>query len=253
MQVSDIQIIQAAEAIKKSRYAVAFTGAGISVESGIPPFRGEGGLWNKYDPKILDIDYFYTHSGRSWTAIKEIFYDHFAQKIPNKGHAVLANWEADGILKSVITQNIDNLHQEAGSKQVIEFHGNSQRLLCIHCETVYLPIEIDLFDLPPRCRACGGLLKPDFVFFGETIPTLAFEQAAEAGINCDLMLIIGASGEVSPANKIPQKAADRGAFILEINRDQSLYTSKITSLFLQGKAGEILPAIQSQLQKINKS
>lgn len=250
MQTTEDLIYRAAKAIKQSNFAVAFTGAGISVESGIPPFRGEGGLWNKYDPKILDIDYFYTHSGRSWAAIKEIFYDHFGQKKPNKGHEVLAKWETSGLLRSVITQNIDNLHQEAGSQHVIEFHGNSQRLVCVHCDSIFETSSADLTDLPPRCVSCGGLLKPDFIFFGEAIPMLAYEQAAEAGKKCDLMLIIGASGEVSPANKIPQKAADHGAFVIEINRDQSLYTPKVTSLFLQGKAGEILPAIDAILQQI---
>src|SRR5665811_1498609 len=114
---------EAAQIIKKSNYTIAFTGAGISVESGIPPFRGEHGLWNKYDPKVLDIEYYLENEEKCWFYIREIFYDFFAHAKPNKAHLVLAELEKMRLMKSVITQNIDNLHQEAGSKVVHEFHG----------------------------------------------------------------------------------------------------------------------------------
>jgi NAD-dependent deacetylase len=129
---------QAAGLIKSSRRTTAFTGAGISVESGIPPFRGSDGLWSKFDPVFLDIDYFHRYPERSWKLIKEIFYDFFGRAKPNAAHYALAAMERAGFLHSVITQNIDNLHQKAGSKEVYEFHGNSRYLICDSCSRAFL-------------------------------------------------------------------------------------------------------------------
>ena len=124
-------IVNAADLIKKSKFTIAFTGAGISVESGIPPFRGENGLWNKYNPEVLDLGYYLNNPEDSWIYIREIFYDFFANARPNKAHQILARMEARGLLQSVITQNIDNLHFQSGSRVVHEFHGNSKRLKCL--------------------------------------------------------------------------------------------------------------------------
>ena len=235
---------RAAELIKNSNSMIAFTGAGISVESGIPPFRGPDGLWSKYDPKCLDLDYFHEYPKESWTAIKSIFYDFFGKAKYNKAHKVLANLEQEGILKAIVTQNIDNLHQEAGSKQVFEFHGNSQRMICPICDQMYLPGELDLNKLPPRCKNDGEVLKPDFVFFGEGIPEDAYRKSLLAARMCDVVLIIGTTGEVMPAAMIPTEAQRAGATIIEINTEASNYTDKITEIFLQGKASEILVQLQ---------
>ena len=236
----DALINRASVILQKSFYAAAFTGAGISVESGIPPFRGPEGLWSKYDPQVLDIDFFHSHPDVSWTVIKEIFYDFFGKANPNKAHFALAKMEKAGILKSIITQNIDNLHQEAGSNNVIEFHGSSHSLVCTSCGKKYNIDEIDLNKIPVICPECGGILKPDFVFFGEGIPTDAYQGSYDIVSKCDVLLIIGTTGEIMPASQLPFVAKTNGATIIEVNTNPSNYTDKITDIFLQGKATDIM-------------
>ncbi|MDM8158315.1 NAD-dependent deacylase [Labilibaculum sp. K2S] len=244
---ADMQL--AAELIRDSRSMIAFTGAGISVESGIPPFRGPEGLWSRYDPQCLDLDFFHSHPKESWTVIKTIFYDFFGKAEFNQAHRVLADFEAKGLLKALVTQNIDNLHQMAGSKNVLEFHGNSQKLICPHCKKIYLPQEVNLDVLPPRCVADKQILKPDFVFFGEGIPEEAYRRSIEAARKADVVLIIGTTGEVMPAAMIPTEAKRAGATIIEINTEPSNYTNNITEIFLQGKASEILLKLEDLIQR----
>ncbi|MFZ5980153.1 MAG: SIR2 family NAD-dependent protein deacylase [Candidatus Zixiibacteriota bacterium] len=238
---------QAARAIKNARRVTGFTGAGISVESGIPPFRGEGGLWSKYDPTCLEIDYFRAHPKAAWKVIKEIFYDFFSEAIPNAAHRGLAHMERKGLLQTVITQNIDNLHQEAGSTHVFEFHGNSKYLVCLNCDKVFHHSEIGFDTLPPSCAACGGLLKPDFVFFGEPIPEQAHTRAIEEARSSDVFLLIGTTGEVMPAAFIPPLAKQNGALIIEMNVEKSNYTDRITDIFLQAKATEAMTVLLKAL------
>jgi NAD-dependent deacetylase len=238
---------KAVEILKKSKHTTAFTGAGISVESGIPPFRGPDGLWSKYDPEVLDIDYFHRYPLESWKVIKEIFYDFFAVASPNPAHKALAHMEKNGLLSAIITQNIDNLHQKAGSKKVIEYHGNSQKLICPHCQKHFTPDQIDLNKLPPVCADDGNVLKPDFVFFGEAIPGTAQLLSSEESQNAEVFLLIGTTGEVMPAAMIPGFAKDNGATIIEVNPEESHYTNQITDIFLKGKAGEILLELQHKL------
>lgn len=235
-----VYIQKAAELIRNSKAMIAFTGAGVSVESGIPPFRGTNGLWSRYDPQCLDLDFFHSHPKESWTAIKTIFYDFFGNAKFNEAHRVLADFEAKGILKTLVTQNIDNLHQMAGSKNVLEFHGNSQKLICPQCKKMYVPEEINLDVLPPLCLNDGFILKPDFVFFGEGIPEEAYRRSILAARKADVVLIIGTTGEVMPASMIPSEAKRAGATIIEINTEPSNYTHRITDIFLEGKASEIL-------------
>lgn len=229
-------IKQAAELLKNSKYTTAFTGAGISVESGIPPFRGDTGLWSKYDPIVLDINYFNTNPLESWTVIKEIFYDFFGKANPNGAHLALAEMEDMGLIKNIITQNIDNLHQLAGSNIVYEFHGNSHTLICTKCSVKYGINEIDLSNLPLLCNNCGGLVKPDFIFFGEGIPPIAYQKSVEAAQKADVFLIIGTTGEIMPASQIPHIAKQNGASIIEINPERSNFTNSITDIFIQKKA-----------------
>lgn len=240
----------AAMLIKTASRITVFTGAGISVESGIPPFRGDDGLWSKYDPIFLDINFFYRNPEKSWQLNKEIFYDFFGQSNPNQAHFIIARLERKGLVNTVITQNIDNLHQKAGSKNVIEFHGTSRLLTCIICQQ-----QIDfkkelLEDLPPLCPECNGLLKPDYVFFGEPIPEKAsIESFREADLS-DLFIIIGTTGEIQPASLIPYQAARNGAKILEINTQNSNYTNTITDIFLQGKATKVMMNLEKQLNEL---
>ncbi len=243
----NLKLKQAVELIGKATHLVAFTGAGISAESGIPPFRGEGGIWNQYDPKVLDINFFFNEPEESWQAIRELFYGVFAEALPNPAHRILAEWTNSGLLKSLITQNIDQLHQNAGNEDVICFHGSAQHLLCMSCFT---KIKFDaslLKDIPPRCPSCSGLLKPDFIFFGEGIPQQAYRDSIEAAEQSDVFVIIGTSGEVSPANQIPEIAKYKGASIIEINRGPSHYTHRLSTLYLEGEAGKILPEINSMI------
>jgi NAD-dependent deacetylase len=240
-------IEEAAKLIKKSNYTIAFTGAGISVESGIPPFRGETGLWNKYNPEVLDLNYFHTNPETSWQFIREIFYDFFTDTKPNPAHFVLAEMESRGILKSIITQNIDNLHQEAGSKPVHEFHGNSKTLICLKCGEKYRASEFDFKNIPPKCTNDGEVLKPDFIFFGEGIPQDAYINSFAEAEKADVCLVIGSTGEVMPASLVPQTAKQTGAVIIEINPEETTYTRQITDIHLKGKAGEILTLLGDAL------
>ncbi len=241
------KIKKAAKLIINSRHCVAFSGAGISVESGIPPFRGKNGLWNKYNPIFLETNYFIANPLYSWKMIKEIFYDFFGKAKPNKAHYTLAKWEKSGLIKTIITQNIDNLHQEAGSKNVIEFHGTSKILTCVNCSKKYDVKLINFEKLPPLCKKCGGLLKPDFVFFSEPIPQQALDNSIKEATEADLMILIGTSGEIMPASQIPYIAKEKGAKIIEINIEKSNYTNSITDVFLEGKATEIFTKLDKNI------
>lgn len=242
-------IDKAADIIKKAKRVTAFTGAGISVESGIPPFRGVNGLWNKYDPIFLEINHFKSNPLESWRLIKEIFYDFFGKANPNKAHYGLAEMENRGSLDSIITQNIDNLHQNAGSREIYEFHGNSRNLVCLHCIEKFSIKEISLENLPPKCKICGGLLKPDFIFFGEPIPEPARTKSYREAEISDVFILIGTTGEVIPAAEIPFLAKNNGVRIIEININESNYTNQITDIFLKGKATEIVDNLVKKLQE----
>ena len=247
MDCSEQDIIKAAGWIVNAKHLVAFTGAGISVESGIPPFRGDGGIWSKYDPSILDIDYFFKHPLAAWEAIAEIFYNYFQNARPNPAHKLLARMEQEGMLKAVVTQNIDNMHHEAGNREVIEYHGNSKWLICSHCGTRYEISEVSLESLPPRCSNDEEVLKPDFVFFGEGIPEDAASKSVEQVSRADLLLLIGSTGEVMPAAMLPPIAKSNGAKVIEINPVSSSYTGSLTDLLLQGPAAEVCSLMDSYL------
>ena len=242
-------ITEAIQLIQNAKHITAFTGAGISVESGIPPFRGPSGLWSKYDPQVLDLNYFFNNPKESWFVIKEIFYDFFGEAQANDAHKALALMESKGIVKEIITQNIDNLHQEAGSKVIHEFHGNSQKLICTSCNAHYKASEIDLKKLPPLCKKCNSLLKPDFIFFGEGIPPEAYQASLLASEKSDLFIVIGTTGEVMPACQMPIIAKQNGAKIIEINLDRSKFTDSITDVFLQDKASVIMNQILESLEQ----
>ncbi len=239
-------ISAAARRIRLARSLTAFTGAGISVESGIPPFRGPGGLWSTYDPRMLELDYFLAHPEKTWPVIREIFYDNFGRARPNAAHVALARLECAGQLKCLVTQNIDNLHYLAGSRAIVEFHGNSRLLLCLGCgKRVEARPEL-LQTLPPRCP-CGGVYKPDFIFFGEGIPPEAQERAQEAASRTDVMLVVGSTGEVYPAALVPRWAKDARAKIIEVNPGESEFTSSVTDIHIPLKAGEAFRFIEKEL------
>ena len=237
------QIKKVAEIIRKARYAVAFTGAGISVESGIPPFRGDNGVWNSHHPIYLEIDFFKKKPYQSWQKIKEIFYDNLGDAKPNIAHEVLAKMEERSFIESVITQNIDNLHQVAGSKHVYELHGNYKQLICMECSSEYDISFADLNFLPPTCYVCKGILKPNIVFFNEPIPQFAKTRSFAEAEKSDVFIIIGTNAEVLPAADLPVKAKEHGAKIIEINISRTHLTETVTDYFLEGKATEVLKKI----------
>lgn len=240
------KIIKAAKMIKASNYLIAFTGAGISVESGIPPFRGKNGLWSKFNPSLLDISNFYSYPKKSWQLLKEIFYGSYIKAKPNYAHIALSKLEKKGTLKWIITQNIDNLHYEAGSRNIIEYHGSLRNLACTKCGKVYELSEDILKMEPPRCE-CGGFLKPNIVFFREPIPEKVITGVEKTISKADVMLIIGTTGEIYPASLIPQAAKQKGTSIIEINIEPSNYTNTITDIFLQGKASIIMNQLEDAI------
>jgi NAD-dependent deacetylase len=174
----------------------------------------------------------------SWRVIREIFYDFLSDIKPNDAHYAVAKLDCP-----VITQNIDNLHQEAGSIHVVEFHGTAKTLVCMECGKRFDKSVVDLSKIPPLCKKCGGLLKPDFVFFKEPIPEKAYKQSIVLTQECDVMVVVGTTGEIMPASQIPYIAKDSSALIIEVNVESSNYTNSITDIFLQGKAEEILPKL----------
>jgi NAD-dependent deacetylase len=255
--MAESRITAAASLIRSARHLTAFTGAGISVESGIPPFRGAGGLWDRYDPRTLEIEFFLRHPEQAWPVIREIFYDNFGRAKPNRAHEVLSAWERDGWprgagpdgrgrLHVLITQNIDNLHYTAGSRNIAEFHGNSRLLACLSCGARVEAHPDLLKDLPPRC-SCGGIYKPDFIFFGEGIPAEAHAKSLEAAGRTDVMLVVGSTGEVYPAALVPRRASDAGAKIIEINPEPSEFTASITDIHIPMKAGEAFGLLAEEL------
>jgi len=242
-------LIKAAAAdLMAARHVVALTGAGISVESGIPPFRGKGGLWEKFDPmEIAHIDAFRRDPARVWTVLVKEMKDIIDYARPSGGHLGLARLESIGKLKTVITQNIDGLHQLAGCSDVIEFHGNFAWQRCTECQRRYETRNVDVSDIPPRC-ACRGILRPDAVFFGEMIPTEALWRSRQAATECDLMLVVGTSAVVQPAASMPVLAKQNGAKIIEINPEETPLTGGISDYLIMGQAGEVMARIIAELE-----
>ena len=241
--MSNHALENAAQALRDSRCAMAFTGAGISVESGVPPFRGPGGVWSKYDPDKFEKSYFKRHPDEVWPLLKEIFFDNFGRAKPNPAHLALAELEAAGKLHGIVTQNIDGLHQAAGSEVVHEYHGSTRRMQCMTCRKFFESNDISLDTLPPPCPACGGLLKPDFVFFGEGIPSDVHRAATDLAKQADVCLIIGTGGTVQPAGRIPYVVKNHGGILIEINLYDTDYSYRTSDYFLQGKAGWMTPKL----------
>ncbi|MET1159627.1 MAG: NAD-dependent protein deacetylase [Thermoprotei archaeon] len=236
-----------AEIIATSRYCIAFTGAGISAESGIPTFRGKNGLWEKYKPEELATpEAFQRNPVRVWEWYRWRLGIVLSAK-PNPAHYALAELEKIGIVKCVITQNVDGLHQQAGSKCVIELHGNIRRAKCINCGyRVWWSKPPE--KIPPRCPKCGGLLRPDVVWFGEPLPREEWEKAVREASRADVVLVIGTSGVVYPVALIPYMVKEKGGIVVEINLDTTPIT-EIADYSLRGRAGELLPKILEDIKR----
>jgi NAD-dependent deacetylase len=242
-------IDRAAEELARGEYVVALVGAGLSVESGIPPFRGAGGLWTKRgEPPMDGYRRMMSDPAQYWSEMlaRRETDDEFAralnEAIPNEGHFAMARLEELGVLQHTITQNIDNLHFIAGSRSVTEIHGNRTKVRCVDCGERAPFEEADLSSLPPSCRRCGGLLKNDTVMFGEPIPQQALSECyAQAG-RADCMLIAGTSATVTPAAWFPEMVLERGGALVEVNTEDTPFTPKAAAS-VRGPAGEMLPRI----------
>ncbi len=237
-----------ADLIKEKGYVVAFTGAGISADSGIPTFRGSQGLWEKYDPmEYAHIRAFNSNPEKVWMMLREMS-QVILDASPSPAHYALSELEKKGFLKAVITQNVDGLHYVAGNTKVIEYHGNHRWLVCLSCSK-RVPLTRDIITvLPyPRCEKCNNVLKPDVVFFGEGIPMLEMIRANEEANKCNVLFVIGTSGVVYPAAEIPYIVKSRGAAIVEINTTPTPFTSSITDYYFEGTASDILPKILEHL------
>jgi NAD-dependent deacetylase len=242
--MSELQ--QLAHRLSQSRSAVAFTGAGISTESGIPDFRSPGGIWSKSQPVYFD-DFLASESARyEYWRQKSIAHREFADAKPNAGHRALASWEKSGWLKAVITQNIDGLHQDAGSRTVLELHGTARHIACLDCQARYEAEQmVGRFlaeDRPPECSACGGITKHATVSFGQSLPEAVLEKSAELSAGADLFLAMGSSLVVQPAASLPAMAAQSGAFLVIINRDETPLDPHAT-LVIHAPIGETLAEV----------
>src|SRR5215471_17095168 len=244
----------AAECLARARYVIALTGAGLSVESGIPPFRGPGGLWAKHgEPPMNGFQLFLADPRRAWEErlnpagpMLELW-EALAAARPNPGHLALVELEDLGVLRCTITQNVDNLHRLAGSEHLLEIHGNATLIRCIECVARYEREAIDFAELPPRCPRCQGILKSDTVSFGEPIPPDVLEACFEQAESADCMIVAGTSATVYPAAQFPIAVHQRGGDLIEVNP----YESEITALCrhtMRGPAGELLPEIVSRVR-----
>ncbi len=233
---------RAVAAIRKTPRVVVLTGAGISVASGIPDFRSAEGLWSRYDPaEYATLGAFRHDSRKVWRMLAEMLEVLDAAR-PNAAHRALARLEAAGVVQGVITQNIDGLHQGAGSETVLEFHGSCRRFRCLDCGCRYTRSEARALGLPPGC-GCGALLKPDIVFFGEMIPDGLFDASRQLATRCGVMLVVGTSAEVSPANQVPWIARQHGATVVELNLEETQLTGSVTDIFVRGPAEATVHAL----------
>ena len=227
------------ESLRNAKKIVALTGAGISAESGLATFRdAQTGLWSKFRPEELATAEAFRRDPKfvsDWYAWRR---EQALDAKPNAGHLALAEMEKRAPEFLLVTQNVDGLHVRAGSKRIVELHGNIHRFRCFENECA-----TDKFDVENRrCRSCGGHLRPDVVWFGEVLPVAALETAIAASENCDVFFSIGTSSLVYPAADLSRRAKDRGATVIEINEDPTPLTPHADHSFL-GKAGEILPSL----------
>lgn len=237
---------QAARLLNKARKAVALTGAGVSVESGIPDFRSREGLWSRYDPmEYGTIGAFRNDPAKVWEMLAELLF--VVEAEPNAGHFALARLEEAGILKGIITQNIDLLHQKAGSRNVVEYHGSIAVFHCLDCGREYDLAHVKDRRVPPDCSRCHSLLKPGVVFFDEQIPVQALAESARLLAGADVLLVAGTSCQVVPASLIPSRVHAQGGRIMEINPDPAL--EGLADVVLAAPFAEAMAKIAEQCLK----
>ena len=247
-------ITRIAEQIAKAGRNIAFTGAGISTESGIPDFRSKGGLWDRYQPIYFD-EFMTSRAARVeyWRRKAELYPD-LVRARPNPAHIALARLYEMGLLEAVITQNIDGLHQQAGlpDEVVIELHGNTHRVRCMRCQKTsdihQAQKRVEAGDLAPECD-CGGYLKPDTISFGQSMPVEAVQRATALSQSCDFFLVVGSTLLVQPAALMPPYAKQNGAFLAIVNLSDTP-CDDMSDVVIRGKAGEVLPQIVDEVSSL---
>jgi NAD-dependent deacetylase len=233
--------------LEKSNYIVVYTGAGMSTESGLPDFRSANtGLWEKEDPTKIA-------STEALNRDVEKFFQFYRERVlgvkdckPHKGHDILAKWEKDGLIQSIITQNVDGFHSEAGSKNVMELHGTLQK---VHCETCKKEYGNEMYESESFYCECGGKLRPSIVLFGEGLPEETFMRAVQESENADLFIVLGSSLTVTPANQFPLIAKENGAKLLIVNMDPTHFDELADVVINDKKIGEVLSEIDCHLVK----
>ena len=231
------EIDSALKKLKSSRQTIALTGAGISTGSGIPDFRGSSGLWEQYDPSVYaHISTFRKDPRKVWELAMRLA-EISGNSRPNRAHHALASMEEKGLLHGIITQNIDGLHKLAGSRNVIEYHGTIKQAACAACRAV-AHVKQGAF---PVCETCGSIMKPAFTLFGEPVPPAAYLEARNLASFADVFIIAGTSANVQPAADLPFTAKDNGAYIIEMNIEETGLTNYITNCFIKGPVEETLP------------
>jgi NAD-dependent deacetylase len=253
----DEQMLGAARAILRANYVIALTGAGMSVESGIPPFRGPGGLWTKHgEPPMNGFQIFLADPKKGWEERIRRQDDELWRPLkaaqPNPGHRALAELEALGVLRFLITQNVDDLHRQAGHLGIAEIHGNWRLIRCLACNGRFSAESISLAVLPPSCPECEGMLKGDTVAFGEPIPRDVLGECVDQAARADLVIVAGTSATVYPAAGFAIEVKQRGGVLIEAN----LYESEISGICdfsLRGPTGEVLPRLTATVAELRKT
>jgi NAD-dependent deacetylase len=249
----DDKIKLIADKIKQGGKNIVFTGAGISTESGIPDYRSQGGIWDKFRPVYFD-EFMSDRKAREeyWRRWQEL-YKGIQQAQPNTGHTAIARLDQMGLLEAVITQNVDGLHQEAGlaDEKIIELHGNTRRIRCMSCRTITTTEEIkarlNSGDTAPECE-CGGYLKPDTISFGQAMPVDEVEKAAALSRASDFFLVVGSTLLVQPAAHMPVYAKQNNAFLAIVNLSETP-CDKMCDVLIRDKAGKVLQRIIAEIEK----
>ena len=252
VMIDQMQISDAADIIKNSNYIVVFSGAGISTESGIADFRSEGGLWSRYDPAIYASYYYFLEDPSKFWEMHNELVDILDSAQPNASHRAIAELEEMGKVKAVITQNVDMLHQRAGSgsngAKIYELHGSYRILECVRCNKEFDYKEVETKTIRYPVCECSGYIKPKVILFGEALPKGVMEGAMNECMKCDCFLMVGSSLLISPANFMPSIAKQNGAKIIFINREETMMDD-LADVFIQGSAGEIFTAIMKKIKK----
>jgi len=240
-----------AKHLARARHAIAFTGAGISVPSGIPDFRGPQGLWRRVPPSLFEISTFLSSPGETWRVFADLYVQMRGVR-PNPAHYALARLEEAGVIRAVVTQNIDRLHQAAGSRRVVELHGSLGEAVCTVCG-YRVPLEEAVREAlegrVPACPRCGGVLKPDVVFFGEPLPRRALEEAFRLARESDYVLVAGSSLYVSPANMVPAIAKEHGARVVIVNLGE-VAMPWVADTIIEAPVEEALPLLCEETLRI---